>query len=169
MSCYTRHIWMVSRLHTALRDSRDLLFVHNHTRCKRMAFHRSAIWNVRLNLLLQCSQTYDLSLVCVLIWLARPPFRALRNSHWSHANGFSPHRSQLYGFSPARHLMWWNYSKWNNTSDEGHAHPEPPPRCWPLKFTILSYKSWIRSWYNCYANIPMLFIVHSFSIPTLHV
>ena len=73
--------------------------------------------------------------------------------------GFSPRRSQLYGFSPARHLMWWNYSKWNNTSDEGHAHPEPPPRCWPLKFTIPSYKSWIRSWYNCYANIPMLFIV----------
>jgi len=115
--------------------------------------------------------------VCVLIWLVRLHFRALRYSHWLHVSGFSPelimlcifrsflnlyffpHRSQLYGFSPARHLMWWNDSKWNNTSDEGHAHPEPPPRCWPLKFTIPSYKSWIRSWYNCYANIPMLFIV----------
>ena len=114
---------------------------------------------LNLNLLLQCSQTYDLSLVCVLIWLARPPFQALRYSHWPHANGFSPHRSHLYGFSPARHLMWWNYSNWNNTSDEGHAHPEPPPQCWPLTFTIPLYKSWIRSWYNCYANIPMLFIV----------
>ena len=115
--------------------------------------------------------------MCVLIWLVRLHFRALRYSHWPHANGFSPefnmwcifrsflnlyffpHRSQLYGFSPARHLMRWNDSKWTHTSDEGHAHPEPPPRCWPLKFTIPSYESWIRSWYNCYANIPMLFIV----------
>ena len=103
------------------------------------------------NLLLQCSQTYDLSLVCVFIWLARPPFRALL--YYTHTDRMQmvslriDRNCTCMAFSPARHLMWWNDSKWNNTSDEGHAHPEPPPRCWPLKFTIPSYKSWMRSWY----------------------
>ena len=45
----------------------------------------------------ESSQTYDISLVCVLIKLARPSFRELRYSHWPHANGF---------------LSWMNYVMW---------------------------------------------------------
>ena len=91
-----------------------LCLCHNHTRCKRMAFHRSAIWNV-------CSNRSWISsllnselwiIICRVRWL----FCVLRYSHTLHRNGFSPAcvricRSQLHSFTPMIniivHLKWF--------------------------------------------------------------
>ena len=66
---------------------------------------------------------YDLSLVCVLIWLARPPFHALRYSHWPHANGFSPDWFMLCGVLKWLFNWCFNMATFANVpSHFGHTH-----------------------------------------------
>ena len=94
-----------------------------------------------------------------LIWLARPPFRTLYDTQTDRMQMISLRIDRNCMVSHLHAISCGETIRSEIILLTRGMHTPNPPRCWPLKFTIPSYKSWIRSWYNCYANIPMLFIV----------